>query len=264
MGTFHQPQIMQQTFEPQQSYPSTFQSWVNRQALQSGCPSISPTHTRAWFKIPSTPSRTHATGVGVIVFQKGLDMCSSVKTSGLFLLSSMLIIGRTCQPTSSKRRFITYKYSVKVTHVLFFNVNVQPQYSVFPSSISFTASRVQHLRSAIMDLHMLFAGMFDFDSASDCTKYTDSFQDMNAFTLIIENDQAKPACGSDQSVISNQKSALHEATTIGNGDNSEKDVSQSDGVHVVPQDPIKYLALKPEPSPQPPRTYGILDLFSCQ
>jgi hypothetical protein len=26
---------------------------------------------------------------------------------------------------------------------------------------------VQHLGSAIMDLHMLFAGMFDFDSARD-------------------------------------------------------------------------------------------------
>jgi hypothetical protein len=72
-----------------------------------------------------------------------------------------------------------------------------------------------------MDLHMLFAGMFDFDSTGNSTKHTYSFQDINAFTLIIEDDQAKPARGGAQSLIANQKSTLHEAPTIGNRDSSK-------------------------------------------
>jgi hypothetical protein len=102
---------------------------------------------------------------------------------------------------------IAYKYSV-----------LQRQRS---TAIFFFPSRVQHLRSAIMDLHMLFAGMFDFDSTGNSTKHTYSFQDINAFTLIIEDDQAKPARGGAQSLIANQKSALHEAPTIGNRDSSK-------------------------------------------
>jgi hypothetical protein len=170
------------------------------------------------------------------------------------------------QQTNGSHRLSSYtnKQFVKIPRVLLVNVNVQSQYSLCSSPISFTASRVQHLRSAIMDLHMLFAGTFDFDSAVGPTQYTDSFQDMNAFTLIIENDQAKPARGGGQSLIANHKSPSHEAPTIGNGDNSEKDVRRSDDVRVTPRDSIKILSLKPEPSPQTPWTYGILDLFSCQ
>jgi hypothetical protein len=132
------------------------------------------------------------------------------------------------------------------------------------SPISFTASRVQHIRSAFMDLHMLFAGRADFDSTGNSTNHTDSFQDMDAFTLIVEGDQTKPARGDDHSLISNPKSPLHEAPEIGNEDSSEGDVSPPHGVNATTRDTIKDPSLKSEPSTQTPRTYGILNLFSCQ
>jgi hypothetical protein len=89
-----------------------------------------------------------------------------------------------------------------------------------------------------MDLHMIFAGMFIFDSSGDSTKHTDSFQDMNAFALIIEDTQAKPARGGNNSLTPCQERPLNEIPMTCNEEHSGKGVNQSKGLRITPRDPI--------------------------
>jgi hypothetical protein len=49
---------------------------------------------------------------------------------------------------------------------------------------------------------------------------------MNAFTLIIEDTQAKPARGGNKSLTPCQERPLNEVPLIGNEDHREKGVSQ--------------------------------------
>jgi hypothetical protein len=121
---------------------------------------------------------------------------------------------------------VTPKYFVKITHVLFFNVNVQPWYSVFFITYQlycFTCAAPWISNHGSTHALRRYVRLWQ---RSRSTKHTDSFQDMNAFALIIEDTQAKPARGGNKSLTPCQERPLNELPLIGNEDHREKGVSQ--------------------------------------